>query len=131
MKLPAALPAPASLHEVVHRAHLKMALIAVLLAALMLVLAGLLVLRAYMVSNLHLVARSLAYTVEAAVVFGDRPEASTILQRMVASDGTRCFWNGSRAMAGWAMRWGTAWRAGCSCPPQWRPSTPTALPWAG
>lgn len=87
MKLPAALPAPASLREVVHRAHLKMALIAVLLAALMLVLAGLLVLRSYVVSNLHLVARSLAYTVEAAVVFGDRPEASTILQRMVASEG--------------------------------------------
>ena len=81
------LPAPSSLREVVHRAHLKMALIAVLLAALMMVLAGLLVLRAYVVSNLHLVARSLAYTVEAAVVFGDRPEASTIVQRMVAGEG--------------------------------------------
>ena len=81
------LAAPSSLREVVHRAHLKMALIAVLLAALMLVLAGLLVLRAYVVSNLDLVARSLAYTIEAAVVFGDRAEASTILQRMVASEG--------------------------------------------
>ena len=81
------LSAPSSLREVVQRAHLGMGLIAVALAALMLVLAGLLVLRVYMVSNLDLVARSLAYTVEAAVVFGDRPEAGGILARMVGQEG--------------------------------------------
>lgn len=87
MTLPREVSAQSSLRDVVHRAHLRMAVISVALAALMLVLAGLLVLRVYMVSNLHLVARSLAYTVEAAVVFGDRPEASDILARMVAHEG--------------------------------------------
>ena len=87
MKLPLELSAQSSLRDVVHRAHLRMALIAGALAALMLVLAGLLVLRVYMVSNLDLVARSLAYTVEAAVVFGDQPEASAILARGVAQEG--------------------------------------------
>ena len=87
MKLPLELSAQSSLRDVVHRAHLRMALIAGALAALMLVLAGLMVLRVYMVSNLDLVARSLAYTVEAAVVFGDQPEASAILARGVAQEG--------------------------------------------
>ena len=87
MTQPRELPAQSSLRDVVHRAHLRMALTAGALAALMLVLAGLLVLRVYMVSNLDLVARSMAYTVEAAVVFGDQPEAGAILARGVAQEG--------------------------------------------
>ncbi|MGP1628955.1 MAG: diguanylate cyclase domain-containing protein [Giesbergeria sp.] len=79
--------AGSSLRDVVHRAHARMALISVSLAALLLMLAGLVALRVLMVNNLELVGRSLAYTVEAAVVFGDRGEASSILARMVSGEG--------------------------------------------
>ncbi|BFO56168.1 diguanylate cyclase domain-containing protein [Acidovorax sacchari] len=76
-----------TLRAVVHRAHLSMALLAVALAGVLLLVAGLVALRVYAMNNLQLVARSLAYTVEAAVVFGDREDASETLRRMVADEG--------------------------------------------
>jgi diguanylate cyclase (GGDEF)-like protein len=76
-----------TLREVVHRAHLGMALVAVALAGVMLLLAGLIALRVYMDNNLQLVARSLAYTVEAAVIFGDRDNANETMQRMLVDEG--------------------------------------------
>ena len=76
-----------SLRDVVHRAHLGMALVSVALAGVLLMVLGLAVLRVYMGNNLHLVARSLAYTVEAALIFGDRQEADDILARMMANEG--------------------------------------------
>lgn len=51
--------------------HLKIALLAVSLASFFLILAGVLALRVYAEHNLHLIARSINYTVEAAVVFSD------------------------------------------------------------
>ncbi|NOJ99598.1 diguanylate cyclase, partial [Corallococcus coralloides] len=51
-----------TLRATVLHAHLSMALLAVALAGVLLVLAGLVALRFYMDSNLQLVARSLAYT---------------------------------------------------------------------
>lgn len=89
----AARPEPArrawqeTLRATVLRAHLSMALLAVALAGMLLVLAGLVALRFYVDSNLQLVARSLAYTVEAAVVFDDRTEAESTLRRMVQDEG--------------------------------------------
>lgn len=53
------------------RAHLSVSLIAVLAAGLTLTAVALLALRVYSDQNLRLVARSMSYTVEGAVVFGD------------------------------------------------------------
>lgn len=76
-----------TLRDVVHRAHLGMALVAVVLAGVLLLLAGVAALRLYLGNNLQLMARSLAYTVEAAVVFRDRDEAQDALERMVDGEG--------------------------------------------
>ena len=60
-----------TLDSVLRRAHLSVSLIAVLAAGLTLTVVALLALRVYSDKNLHLVARSMSYTVEGAVVFGD------------------------------------------------------------
>ena len=83
---PGAAPGPLSLRGVVHRAHLGMALVAMALAGSLL-LAGLFALRAHIGSNLELTARSVAYTVEAALVFRDAEDAQQTLARMLASEG--------------------------------------------
>ena len=62
-----------TLRQLLARVHLRLILFAVLLAAACLMLSGGLVIRNYAQRNLDLVARSVAYTVEPAVVFGDRP----------------------------------------------------------
>ena len=62
-----------TLGRVLQRVHLGLALIAVGTAGIFLTLVALFALRAYANHNLHLIARSISYTVEAAVVFGDRP----------------------------------------------------------
>ena len=79
--------APRSLGEVVRRAHLGMALMAMALAGALLLLAGLVALRAYQTSNLQLMARSVAYTVEAAVVFRDSGDVQQTLAHMLAHEG--------------------------------------------
>lgn len=72
------------LKNVLRRAHFKVALIAVALAGLSLTLVGLVALRAYSSHNLLLVARSISYTVEAAVVFNDA-EAAVESVRLIAA----------------------------------------------
>ena len=72
-----------TLNSVLRRAHLKVALVAVALAGLSLTLVGLFALRAYSAHNLLLVARSISYTVEAAVVFKDA-EAAIESLRLIA-----------------------------------------------
>ncbi len=67
---PARPPRP-TLDSVLRRAHLSVSLIAVLAAGLTLTAVALLALRVYSDQNLRLVARSMSYTVEGAVVFGD------------------------------------------------------------
>lgn len=64
-----------SLQRVLRRTHLRLAVSAVVLAAVALSLVAWLALRAYAENNLMLIGRSLAYTAEAAVVFGDRVAA--------------------------------------------------------
>ena len=61
-----------TLRDLLARAHLRLILFTILLAALSLVLSGGLVIRNYAQRNLELVARTVAYTVEPAVVFEDR-----------------------------------------------------------
>lgn len=71
MAEPAATRLP-TLRDLLARAHLRLILFAVLLATVSLVLSGGLVIRNYAQRNLELVARTVAYTVEPAVVFEDR-----------------------------------------------------------
>lgn len=60
-----------SLRDILARAHVRLIMFAVLLATASLVLSGGLVIRNYAQRNLELVARTVAYTVEPAVLFGD------------------------------------------------------------
>ncbi len=76
-----------SLRDVMYRAHLGMALLAMSLVGTLLLLAGLFALRAYSINNLELTARTVAYTVEAALVFGDAEDAQQTLSRMLAREG--------------------------------------------
>ncbi|MCM2568259.1 MULTISPECIES: diguanylate cyclase domain-containing protein [Janthinobacterium] len=75
---PARTPRP-TLDSVLRRAHLSVSLIAVLAAGLTLTAVALLALRVYSDQNLRLVARSMSYTVEGAVVFGDSQAAREAL----------------------------------------------------
>ena len=68
-----------TLDSVLRRAHLSVSLIAVLAAGLTLTAVALLALRVYSDQNLRLVARSMSYTVEGAVVFGDSVAAKEAL----------------------------------------------------
>ena len=63
------------LRKVLRRAYSRFAMMAIAMAAVLLFVVGWIALRAYANDNLNLVARSLAYTVEAAVVFGDNTAA--------------------------------------------------------
>ena len=73
-----------SLRSVLRRGHLAVALVAVTLASISLTVLGVLALKAYADHNLHLIARSINYTVEAAVVFDDSAAANEALA-MIAS----------------------------------------------
>lgn len=75
------------LRRVLRRAHLGVALLAVTLAGLTLTVAGFAALRAYAGSNLQLIAASMSYTVEAAVVFEDRAAAEEVLGLIAATEG--------------------------------------------
>lgn len=77
----------ASLHGVIRRAHLRMAAVAIVLAGALLLIVGLATLRLHLANNLNLVARSLAYTVEASLVFGDRDEAARVMAQVLAGEG--------------------------------------------
>jgi len=68
-----------SLRRLLYRAHLGVALAAVSLAGLAVVAVGVLTLRVYAEHNLRLIGRSMAYTVEAAVVFNDATAAAEAL----------------------------------------------------
>lgn len=68
-----------TLRSVLSRGHLSVALVAVSLASISLTLMGVLAMRAYADHNLQLIARSINYTVEAAVVFGDSIAATESL----------------------------------------------------
>jgi diguanylate cyclase (GGDEF)-like protein len=68
-----------TLDSALRKAHSSVALIAVLMAGLTIGIAGLIMVRVYSDQNLRLVARSMSYTVEAAVVFKDAAAAQDAL----------------------------------------------------
>lgn len=75
-----------TLGRVLQRVHLGLALIAVGTAGIFLTLVALFALRAYANHNLHLIARSISYTVEAAVVFEDRTAAREALMLIASNE---------------------------------------------
>ncbi|HEN8800369.1 TPA: diguanylate cyclase [Pseudomonas putida] len=75
-----------TLRSVLGRGHLSVALLAVGLAGFSLTLLGVLALRVYANQNLHLIARSITYTVEAAVVFDDSAAANESLALIASTE---------------------------------------------
>ncbi|MBC3304693.1 diguanylate cyclase domain-containing protein [Pseudomonas sp. SWRI18] len=75
-----------TLRSVIGRGHLILALVAVTLASISLTLLGVLALRVYAEHNLHLIARSISYTVEAAVVFNDSAAATEALSLIASTE---------------------------------------------
>ncbi|MHC8365134.1 diguanylate cyclase domain-containing protein [Pseudomonas sp. ZT5P21] len=75
-----------TLRSVIGRGHLIVALVAVAMASVSLTLLGVLALRVYADHNLHLIARSINYTVEAAVVFNDKVAATEALALIASTE---------------------------------------------
>ncbi|VVP70633.1 Diguanylate cyclase DgcN [Pseudomonas fluorescens] len=75
-----------TLRSVIGRGHLIVALVGVAMASVSLTLLGVLALRVYADHNLHLIARSINYTVEAAVVFNDRAAATEALALIASTE---------------------------------------------
>lgn len=75
-----------TLRSVIGRGHLILALVAVILASVSLTLLGVLALRVYAEHNLHLIARSINYTVEAAVVFNDSAAATEAVSLIASTE---------------------------------------------
>jgi diguanylate cyclase (GGDEF)-like protein len=75
-----------TLRSVIGRGHLTGALVGVAMASLSLILLGVLALRLYADHNLHLIARSINYTVEAAVVFNDKAAANKALALIASTE---------------------------------------------
>ena len=74
------------LRSVLRRGHLGVALVAVTLASASMTLLGVLALKVYADHNLHLIARAINYTVEAAVVFDDRAAATEALALIASTE---------------------------------------------
>lgn len=79
-------PVRPTLYRTLRRIHLSVALIAVCTAGISLTALGLTALRVYADHNLRLVARSIAYTLEAPVVFRDATVAAETLSMIAASE---------------------------------------------
>ncbi|UFQ00970.1 diguanylate cyclase domain-containing protein [Pseudomonas fitomaticsae] len=75
-----------TLGSVIGRGNLIVALVAVAMASVSLTLLGVLALRVYADHNLHLIARSISYTVEAAVVFNDKAAATEALALIASTE---------------------------------------------
>lgn len=75
------------LRQTLARLHLQLILFSVILAALSLLVSGLIVIRSHAGRNLELLARTVAYTAEPAVVFGDRPAIAEAIASVGAMRG--------------------------------------------
>ncbi|UZD96106.1 diguanylate cyclase [Pseudomonas corrugata] len=103
MSLPVSRIRP-TLGSVIGRGHLIVALVAVTMASVSLTLLGVLALRVYADHNLHLIARSINYTVEAAVVFDDSVAATEALALIASTEevaDARVFNEHGRLLAHW------------------------------
>ncbi|MGE7991875.1 diguanylate cyclase domain-containing protein [Pseudomonas sp. NPDC089554] len=93
-----------TLRSVLGSGHLSVALLAAGLVGISLTLLGVLALRAYANQNLDLIARSITYTVEAAVVFDDSPAANEVLALIAAREevaDAKVFNNDGEQLAHW------------------------------
>jgi diguanylate cyclase (GGDEF)-like protein len=79
----------ASLLQTLSRAHLRLALTAVVTAGLLLTVLSFVTLRGHVEQNLRLLARSVAYSAEAAVVFDDALAAQEALHAIAVPEGLR------------------------------------------
>jgi diguanylate cyclase len=96
-----------TLRSVLGRGHLSVALMAVGLVGISLTLLGVLALRVYANHNLHLIARSINYTVEAAVVFDDSAAANEALELIARTEevaDAKVFNNDGEQLAHWQRR---------------------------
>ncbi|WP_218036697.1 diguanylate cyclase [Sphingobium sp. EM0848] len=75
-----------TLRQVLARMHLRIILCAVLMAGVTLILTGVLVIRGYSGRNLTLIARTVAYTVEPALVFDDMEAAKRGIAAVASSE---------------------------------------------
>ena len=100
---PDAPPPRPTLYHALRRIHLSVALIAVCTAGLSLTALGLTALRVYADHNLHLIARSLAYTLEAPVVFRDPAAARDALVAIATAEVAQAsvYDRDSRLLAEW------------------------------
>ncbi|HDL7639627.1 diguanylate cyclase domain protein [Yersinia enterocolitica] len=80
------LPKLPTLGRVLGRIHLIVALVSVATAGIFLTVVALFALRVYAEHNLHLIARSISYTTEAAVVFGDTVVANEALSMIATNE---------------------------------------------
>lgn len=93
-----------TLRAVLSRGHLGVALLAIGLAGISLTVLGVLALRVYANHNLHLIARSINYTVEAAVVFNDSSAANEALALIAAAEevaNVKVFDDADQLLASW------------------------------
>ncbi|HEN8711708.1 diguanylate cyclase domain-containing protein [Pseudomonas sp. GD03746] len=93
-----------TLRSVLSRGHLSVAVLAVGLAGISLTVLGVLALRVYANHNLHLIARSINYTVEAAVVFDDSGAANEALELIARTEevaDAKVFNNDGEQLAHW------------------------------
>lgn len=75
-----------SLRSVLSRGHLGLAMVAVTMASVSLTILGVIALKVYADHNLHLIGRSINYTVEAAVVFDDSAAATEALALIASTE---------------------------------------------
>lgn len=85
---PASPPLP-TLHRILSRLHWRLALFAVMLAGLSLTATGAMVIRDYAGRNLGLVAKTVAYTVEPAILFRDAGAMRTGIATVAGGEGVR------------------------------------------
>ncbi|WP_157216740.1 diguanylate cyclase domain-containing protein [Flavisphingomonas formosensis] len=76
-----------SIRDVLSRAHFRVTMVAVAAAGITVLIAGLMVMRAYAYHNLALIAQSASYTVEAAVVFDDPLAAQEGIAPLTRTEG--------------------------------------------
>ncbi|MDF3839130.1 diguanylate cyclase [Cupriavidus basilensis] len=101
---PGATASRPTLYHSLRRIHFSVALIAVCTVGISLTTIGLAALRVYADHNLHLVARSIAYTLEAPVVFRDRAAAGEMLAIIAAAEDVaqaRVYDRENRLLAAW------------------------------
>lgn len=78
-----------TLRQILARAHMRLILCAVLMAAAMLLVTGIMVIRGYADRNLTLIAHTVSYTIEPALVFDDLDAAREGIARVAGSESVR------------------------------------------